>query len=221
MSEPAIPRAIRRKRRRRRRYVRFFIFLLLLAGGAVATHVYYKPLPDLYGEISTDLGKWYADWQSGEEDEKNGGNNGVGGVESPLRDSQLPPNEDSKSYDLALEHCHKGEAYYHDQEYKLARGEFDLTLDIHSEMEDAYYFRGLSNLELDYVDEAINDLSEFINRNKLRDEAYFYRGRAYQIRNEMDKACSDFKRAYDLGEDEAATFLNTDCGYLIKEKREF
>ncbi len=78
----------------------------------------------------------------------------------------------------------------------------------------------LGKIEAEYLNnnfKSVLQLSEsLLKKGFYKKELHFYRGNAYASRNEMQKACEEWKKSAELGNDFAETYYN----YFCKKKKE-
>jgi tetratricopeptide (TPR) repeat protein len=94
----------------------------------------------------------------------------------------------------------QGIAFGKDGKHDRAIASFDKALEINPRYADAYYNRGFAYaIGKGQYDRAISDFNKAIEINPRCAEAYGARGIAYNAIGQLDKACSDWKRACELG----------------------
>ncbi|HMO33021.1 MAG TPA: tetratricopeptide repeat protein [Lacibacter sp.] len=94
-------------------------------------------------------------------------------------------------------------------EARLQRGITRARLNDHSgavadfsrlpEQETALFYRGVSLYELKQYPASIRDLSRVLELNPGNSDAWYNRGLAHAFNKETEKACTDFRRAQELG----------------------
>lgn len=70
---------------------------------------------------------------------------------------------------------------------------------------------GLESFQKGYFDNAVYNFTRAIERNPNYGEAYFNRGKAQHMLNEMNNGCSDFQKAYVLGFAKAKEMMDEFC----------
>lgn len=91
-----------------------------------------------------------------------------------------------------------------------AMDDFNRAIELDSTYYEAYFNRALIYDEKGKKKEALADLSAAIRINPEFGDAYYNRG-VYLLNTDREKACSDFKKAADLGIQEAAITMKEYC----------
>jgi tetratricopeptide (TPR) repeat protein len=85
-------------------------------------------------------------------------------------------------------------------QYDKAISDFNKAIDLNPKFAEAYNNRGLTYAKKGQYDKAISDFTKTIEINPSYTLAYQNRGIIYMIKlGDKNKACSDFKRACELG----------------------
>lgn len=107
---------------------------------------------------------------------------------------------------------YKGELYcYIFKDYEAAITAYNLALSKNKNQPDAWFGKGISELELDRYEEAIKDISEAINLNDKEGRYYYYRGYTHLALKDTVPACSNWNSALDKGFKEAKASLDLVC----------
>ena len=106
----------------------------------------------------------------------------------------------------------QGYRYMELDEFQNAINEFDKTIPINPDYYYSWCFRGLSKFTLGQYEEAIKDFEKAIELNPedynslhFRDISEFHLGR------DEYAACADWKKAAELGNEDAAKLLKKHC----------
>ena len=90
--------------------------------------------------------------------------------------------------------------------------DFDRAIQMDPEYEDAYNCRGAVKESIEDNEGAIADYSIILEMNPGNSLAWFNRGNTYFNIGNKGKACADWIKAKELGEETARERLNTHCG---------
>ena len=103
----------------------------------------------------------------------------------------------------------RGWAYISLGIYQFAINDFDSLIRINPDYADAYYARGFAYDDLGNYQQAIDDYSSAIKINPNNAKAYLFRGTAKW--NLKLECCGDFKKACELGDQEACSWFSSHC----------
>jgi tetratricopeptide (TPR) repeat protein len=92
-----------------------------------------------------------------------------------------------KKYEEAIEVIRKGIGKYPDNR------------SLHNNLGLAYFYRGLTKMNLNKFEESISDFNMTISLDSRSGEAYYFRGTAYSKLNKQAEAKDNLKRALELG----------------------
>ena len=110
----------------------------------------------------------------------------------------------------ALDHLNRGRTLYNHSEYEAAVKELTNYLVTDTSF-NAYYYRGLSQVNLAHWVEGINDLTRAVAIDSSQSNAYYMRGKA-KLGIRMDPgACVDFRRAERMGMKAAKEMIDLFC----------
>lgn len=112
----------------------------------------------------------------------------------------------------------KGKIFFARQKYDEALEQFNTALQKKPNLYEAQYFRGLTYLEKEKLNEAEKDLSEGLKKGK-EFEAYFHNGMGLLLikRGDYSKADIEFRKASQVGPDCAEFHANLgDANYFAK-----
>ncbi len=115
---------------------------------------------------------------------------------------------DSNCY-LAINN--RGIAKLENKDYKGAIEDFTLCLKKKSDYYTAINNRGIANYKAKRYKEAIDDFNIFISNNPLEASAYLHRGNTKEMLRDNEGACNDWKKAAELGIEEAKTYVKKQC----------
>lgn len=98
-------------------------------------------------------------------------------------------------------------------DYKEAKSDFDSSIKVYANDAEVYFWRAYTKYKLRYS--AASEISDYNKAIRLKPdyaEAYFNRGQA-KIKNRQARAgCSDLRKAYELGYEEALIHIKIHCG---------
>lgn len=113
------------------------------------------------------------------------------------------------------------EAYYQRGNSKLYLGDnrgaildYDIAINLNPKFQynyNLYYYRGFAKVNIKDYQGALLDLNKYIDKNKEDDSGYIQRGIINLNLNEKEKACLDFSRAGELGNNEAYILIRENC----------
>jgi tetratricopeptide (TPR) repeat protein len=92
-----------------------------------------------------------------------------------------------------------------------ALSDLDKSISLNSKDEKPYFNRAGVYASMGNLKKALNDLNEAIKIKPDYSEVYYMRGRIFLQSNDHVNACSDFKKAYNLGYSSAKQDLETYC----------
>ena len=104
-----------------------------------------------------------------------------------------------------------GEMAFRRGDYERAYYEFDKAVTDHKQSSSAFAYRAKANQMLGKIREALDDYGVSIRLDGSNGMAFFYRGTVYVYQKKRSAACSDFKRAGELGIHEAEIALKKFC----------
>ncbi len=97
--------------------------------------------------------------------------------------------------------------------YEGAKTDFDRSIRQYANDAEVYFWRAYTKYKLNYS--ASSEIADY-NRAILLDpnyaEAYFNRGHAKIKNRQLRAACSDLRKAYELGYEEAEPHIRIHCG---------
>lgn len=99
-------------------------------------------------------------------------------------------------------------------DYDQALSILNSAINIDSSFIDNYYYRGLVNTLLYNFPKAIEDFDNYIINNSNYAKAYYDRGAAKLGTQKLSDACADFKKALELGYEDAERVINEYCNDL-------
>lgn len=104
-------------------------------------------------------------------------------------------------------HLSMGAAYLQLKKYDESIKELDKVLEIDSDNERAFYYRGIAYMNKEDFEKAARDLSRAIELNHERGAAFFARGLALGELGHEEEALRDFKTAIAFSDVEVDNFL--------------
>ena len=104
-------------------------------------------------------------------------------------------------------HLSMGAAFLQLKEYDHAIGEFEKVLEIDSDNERGYYYRGIAHLGKGEYENAEKDLTRSIERNHERGVAFFARGLVHAELGHEEEAVRDFKTAIAFSDVAVGNFM--------------
>ena len=107
-------------------------------------------------------------------------------------------------------HLDKGKEYFNENKYEAAVKEFTEYLKTDTSF-NAYYYRGLSNVNLTHWVEGVNDLTRAVEIDSTQSNAYYMRGKAKLGIRMTPGACVDFRRAERMGMKAAKEMIDLFC----------
>lgn len=75
----------------------------------------------------------------------------------------------------------------------------------------AFYERGFCYGKMGLFPQALKDMEQSIQNQPTHGASYFFRGRAYEALGDITNACTDWKKAGELGTPEAVQFVKEKC----------
>ena len=98
-------------------------------------------------------------------------------------------------------------------EYEEAKEDFDQAIRTYSNDAEVYFWRAYTKYKLRYAPSSeIADYSRAILLDSNYAEAYFNRGHARINNRQIRSGCSDLRKAYELGYEEAEPHIRIYCG---------
>lgn len=95
-------------------------------------------------------------------------------------------------------------------DYSGAMSDYSKAIKINPKNAEAYYNRALiKDAQFNDTFGAISDYSKSIKINPKDSDAYFNRAMLNQLMGDIKSACYDFRKAYGLGEKDAAIWANS------------
>jgi tetratricopeptide (TPR) repeat protein len=114
--------------------------------------------------------------------------------------------------DYAAAYYNRGAAKAEQKHYEAGMSDFEIALNKKPDLVNGRINIALSKLGMEKYEEAITDLTAVID---MRDEnlarAYFYRGEAQYELKKKENACADWRRASNLGHEQATENVNDFC----------
>lgn len=104
-----------------------------------------------------------------------------------------------------------GEMEFKAGNYEKALYEFDKAVTSHKQSSVALAYRAKANQKLGKIGKALKDYDTSIRLDAGNGMAYFYRGTLFLSQNKKMSACSDFKRAQELGISNAESAIKKYC----------
>ena len=99
------------------------------------------------------------------------------------------------------EYIKQGVANFKSEKYDQAIKDFSQAIKLDPNNAEYYYKRGITYGNLNQHHKAIEDFNQAVRLNPKYAEAYSNRGFVYMVKlNNKKKACSDWKRACELGD---------------------
>jgi tetratricopeptide (TPR) repeat protein len=75
----------------------------------------------------------------------------------------------------------------------------------------AYYERGFCYGKMGLFPQAKEDMTQSIKYQPGHGPSYFFRGRTFEALGGLESACADWKKAFELGTQEAEPYLFEKC----------
>jgi tetratricopeptide (TPR) repeat protein len=101
---------------------------------------------------------------------------------------------------FAKAYMNRGNTYYLKGQYDKAISDFTKSIEINEKLARAYNLRGFAYIEKGQWNQAISDHTKAIELRPKEARAYIFRGSVYMVHlGNNKKACSDWKRACELG----------------------
>jgi tetratricopeptide (TPR) repeat protein len=112
----------------------------------------------------------------------------------------------------AEDYYKNGLSKYDLKDFVGALSDFSIAIEILPDFAEAYYLRGLLyGKELHKYTKAIKDFTKAIKVKTDYAEAYFNRGVTYRILDDVKKSCADWKKAKELGFEDADKLIEKYC----------
>ena len=120
--------------------------------------------------------------------------------------------QELSTYNIAAAYYNRGKAKSDIKDYKGALSDFNKAIDINPNKPDYYTFRGNTKSRLN-ADEyaAISDFNKAINLDLNNLLAYINRGISKVRIGDIKGACSDWRKASELGSEDAAKWVSNRC----------
>lgn len=113
-----------------------------------------------------------------------------------------------------LEYYNNGMQKYDLKDFKGALSDFTLAIEYKKDFHEAYFMRGLIyGREIHKYNKSIKDFNKAIKYKPGYAEAYFNIGVTYRILDDVPKACTYWKKAKELGYDEADALIQKYCDF--------
>jgi tetratricopeptide (TPR) repeat protein len=101
---------------------------------------------------------------------------------------------------------------YEQKDFIGSLSDFTIAIEIKPDFSEAYFSRGLLyGKELHKYSKAIKDFNKAIKYNPDYAEAYYNRGVTYRILDDLNKSCDDWRKAKELGFEEADILIKKHC----------
>jgi len=128
--------------------------------------------------------------------------------------------EDMKKYKYTNdpeEYYQNGLRKYDYKDFSGAVSDFTLAIKYNDNFPEAYFLRGLVyGKEMHKYRKAIKDFTKAIKLKSDYADAYFNRGVTHRILDDIKRACSDWKKAEELGFESAADLNKRYCLKYMK-----
>ena len=107
---------------------------------------------------------------------------------------------------------------YEIKDFAGALSDFTITIEMNPDMAEAYYSRGLLyGKEYHKYNKAIKDFTKAIKLKPDYAEAYYNRGVTYRILDDLKNSCTDWKKAKELGFEDADELIEKYCNKFNQE----
>lgn len=106
----------------------------------------------------------------------------------------------------------KASAHFKLEQFTEALADFNHVLELDPRNFNAYNFRGLVNFRLGYYIDAVTDYTTAIDLDPTSPLPYYNRGMSLIKLNENQKACSDFRKACQMGYITSCKMVVAECG---------
>ena len=106
----------------------------------------------------------------------------------------------------------RGKAKYELKNYQGAIEDYTKAIEIKSDFASAHFNRGIAKASLKNYQGAIADYTKAIEINPKYAMAYYTRGLARKfVIGDLEGACSDWRKAAELGDEQAANWVEARC----------
>ena len=106
----------------------------------------------------------------------------------------------------------RGNARLTTVDYEGATKDYTKVIQLDPNREEAYLLRAVIKIyKKEFTDDAIADLNKAIQLNPALAKAYYNLGVIKFVRNDLPGACNDWKKAADMGNEQAITYINMHC----------
>ena len=122
---------------------------------------------------------------------------------------------DPDDYDA---HTMKAICNYHYGYTEQALKEFDAITRMNPEYVNAHFNKGIVLIDLARYEEAIEEFDQVVKKDPEHSDGYEKRGEAKFEAGMIDEACEDFNKAAEMGDEEAAYWVQHNCG---KHKKKY
>jgi tetratricopeptide (TPR) repeat protein len=113
--------------------------------------------------------------------------------------------------DYAIAYNNRGMAYFEKGQLEKARGDFDKALSIDAMYALAYNNRASISIKNEEWEAAVRDADKAISIDAEFAYAYYNRAIAKEMLRDLDQACEDWQKSYELGLDAGKTQMNIWC----------
>lgn len=105
----------------------------------------------------------------------------------------------------------RGNIYRAMDDFRNAKKDYTLIIEKNSNYSAAYYGRAVCNHELNLPDDAIVDLTKFLEIEPDNSAVLINRGQIFVEMKDYEKACQDFKKANSLGDSQVLSLISQYC----------
>ncbi|MFA5404389.1 MAG: tetratricopeptide repeat protein [Ignavibacteria bacterium] len=101
---------------------------------------------------------------------------------------------------------------YEIKDFSGALSDFTVAIEMNSDLAEVYFSRGLLfGKEFHKYSKAIKDFTKAIKLKPDYAEAYYNRGVTYRILDDIKNSCTDWKKAKELGFEDASILIEKYC----------
>lgn len=110
-----------------------------------------------------------------------------------------------------LAYYNRGFGFYFLDKIKKAQADWEKVIELKTDFSDAYLMLGVLESEKEEWEKAIDFYSKAIEIQNYNNQYYYYRGLAYQVIKEIEKACSDWQEAKKWGNQSVEELIQEYC----------
>lgn len=110
-----------------------------------------------------------------------------------------------------LAYYNRGLGYYFLDKSKKAKADWEKVIALNADFSDTYLMLGVLESEKEEWEKAIGFYSQAIEIQNYNSQYYYYRGLAYQVIEEIEKACSDWQEAQKWGNQSVEELIQEFC----------